>query len=162
MGSIVSRIVRMMSLRGRELVSNHSLDDEIELRFEPSALVVVVFRSVTAPSEMRRLTERDDAGSPRIIVCAAGPRTPPLIKGIEMFTLDFFSFDRDTHPQMPSFSVVTACDYDPAKLPRMLWNDPARRYYGWPVGTIVRIKRKDASTTMRLITAAMSDAFPHY
>lgn len=116
----------------------------------------------------------------RIIAVSHGGATPYLLsKGveelecaIECFRVQELLRNVTHHHLVPVHSVVPANEVleilgkyglsDRACLPALLTTDPVARYYGWSVGTVVRIARRDllengtmqCSEAMRIVTAA--------
>lgn len=114
----------------------------------------------------RTVLESLDDGGLAIVVSLDGP-TPFTRRECEGPRLQFFTarslcVNVTHHCLVPRHTRVDAVPVDVPldKLPRIIDTDPVVQYYGWPVGTVVRIERvfggHEPMAYFRVVVAASS------
>lgn len=85
----------------------------------------------------------------RLIETAAG------MEGcIQYFPYCFFYINITRHQLQPLFTPITNSSHpalkERQKLPKLLWEDPIRRYYNYKAGTVVQVVRHGRSTIQQI------------
>jgi DNA-directed RNA polymerase subunit H (RpoH/RPB5) len=113
----------------------------------------------------RTVLDRCEAEGVRCIVISPEGATPFTRKECDGKSIQFFSarnvcFNVTHHALVPKHERVDPPSEGTAHLPRILETDSVIQYYGWPVGSVVRVLRvfggHEPVPFLRVVSAAIS------